>query len=661
MIGREMGGAISDHERAPVGSDPLIVASEAPKTSAAQVTEVERSQLDAWNATQQFYSRDDCVPQLIALQAATRPGAVALEADSRALTYGELNRLANQLAHHLLTLGVGPDTLVAVCMERSVDMVVALLGVLKAGGAYVPLDPTYPPLRLSFMLEDSRAPVLITQQSLVARLPAHSAQVVCVDTDAAALAQQSTADPAPAATAAHLAYVIYTSGSTGQPKGVQIAHESLLNLIFWHQKAFSVTPADRATQLAGPAFDATVWELWPYLTIGASVYLPNEHTRVTPTRLRDWLVEREITISFLPTNLAEGVLALEWPRHTALRYLLTGADTLHHYPSPDLPFTLVNNYGPTENTVVTTSGPVPPTAAQGALPSIGRPIANTQVCILDEQLRQVPIGEIGELYIGGASLSRGYLHRSDLTAERFIPHPYSEAPGSRLYRTGDLARFLPDGQIAFLGRVDTQIKIRGHRIEPDEIVVTLNSHPTVKASLVTATPSAESSGDKSLLAYIVPESDAQPSVTALREHLRARLPDYMIPVTFVKLEALPLTPNGKVDRRALPAPSVDNTLQEVVGVESEPRTIIEERVAEIVSTLLRLDRVGLDDNFFMLGGHSMLGAQVLARMADTFGVEIQLRTLFDGPTVRELSAEVERAIVAQLDTMSDEEAQQLLD
>jgi acyl carrier protein len=291
---------------------------------------------------------------------------------------------------------------------------------------------------------------------------------------------------------------------------------------------------------------------------------------------------------------------------------------------------------------------VPPTAEPDALPSIGRPIANAQVYILDEQLRQVPIGETGELYIGGASLSRGYLHRPDLTAERFIAHPYSDEPGRRLYRTGDLARFLPDGQIAFLGRVDTQIKIRGHRIEPDEVVVTLNSHPAIKASLVTAAAS-------------VPVSGAQLSVTALQEHLRARLPDYMIPVTFVTLETLPLTPNGKVDRRALPAPSVDNTLQEDGGVESEPRTIIEERVAEIVSTLLRLDRVGLDDNFFMLGGHSMLGAQVLARMADAFGVEIQLRTLFDGPTVRELSAEVERAIVAQLEMMSDEEAQRLLD
>ncbi len=470
MIGRETDGVSADHDLAPVRSDPLLAANERSKTRAARLTDVARSQLEAWNATQQSYCRDDCVPQLIAARAGTQPGAVALVADNRTLTYRELNRLSNQLAHYLRALGVGPDTLVAVCMERSVDMVVALLGVLKAGGAYVPLDPTYPPLRLSFMLEDTQAPVLITVQSQVARLPAHNAQVVCLDTDAAVLAQQSTADPAQAAAAAHLAYVIYTSGSTGQPKGVQIAHESLLNLIFWHQQAFAVTPLDRATQLAGPAFDATVWELWPYLTIGASVYLPDEDTRVSPLRLRDWLVERGITITFLPTTLAEGVLALEWPRHTTLRYLLTGADTLHHYPSPDLPFTLVNNYGPTENTVVTTSGAVPPTTEPDALPSIGRPIANAQVYILDEQLRQVPIGETGELYIGGASLSRGYLHRPDLTAERFIAHPFSDEPGRRLYRTGDLARFLPDGQIAFLGRVDTQVKIRGHRIEPDEIV-----------------------------------------------------------------------------------------------------------------------------------------------------------------------------------------------
>lgn len=625
------------------------------------ITEAERQQLAAWNATQQDYPRDVCVPQLVANQASTRPGAIALEANDHAITYRELNEQANQLAHYLQSVGVGPNTLVGVVMERSLDMVVTLLGVLKAGGAYVPLDPAYPALRLSFMLEDAQTPVLITQQSLAARLPAHNAKVVCLDSDAAMLAQQSTADPVPPATGATLAYVIYTSGSTGQPKGVQITHESLLNLIFWHQQAFALSPADRTTQLAGPAFDATVWELWPYLTIGASVYLPDEDTRVTPVRLRDWLVEKLITITFLPTALAEGVMVLDWPRQTALRYLLTGADTLHRYPSPDLPFTLVNNYGPTENTVVTTSGPVLPATQRDALPSIGRAIANTQVYILDEQLRQVPIGEIGELYIGGASLSRGYLHRPDLTAERFIWHPFSDVPGARLYRTGDLARFLPDGQIAFLGRNDSQIKIRGYRIESDEIVSALNSHPAIEASVVTATDNEESSGDKSLIAYIVPATGAQVNVTPLQEHLRTRLPDYMIPTTFVRLEALPLTPNGKVDRRALPAPTTANTLRDEASSEPQPYTVVEERVSKIASSLLRLDRVGLDDNFFLLGGHSMLGTQIIAQIADTFGVDIPLRTLFDGPTVRELSAEVERLIVSQLESLSDEEVQRLLE
>lgn len=625
------------------------------------ITEAERQQLAAWNATQQDYPRDVCVPQLVANQASTRPGAIALEANDHAITYRELNEQANQLAHYLQSVGVGPNTLVGVVMERSLDMVVTLLGVLKAGGAYVPLDPAYPALRLSFMLEDAQTPVLITQQSLAARLPAHNAKVVCLDSDAAMLAQQSTADPVPPATGATLAYVIYTSGSTGQPKGVQITHESLLNLIFWHQQAFALSPADRTTQLAGPAFDATVWELWPYLTIGASVYLPDEDTRVTPVRLRDWLVEKLITITFLPTALAEGVMVLDWPRQTALRYLLTGADTLHRYPSPDLPFTLVNNYGPTENTVVTTSGPVLPATQRDALPSIGRAIANTQVYILDEQLRQVPIGEIGELYIGGASLSRGYLHRPDLTAERFIWHPFSDVPGARLYRTGDLARFLPDGQIAFLGRNDSQIKIRGYRIESDEIVSALNSHPAIEASVVMATDNEESSGDKSLIAYIVPATGAQVNVTALQEHLRTRLPDYMIPTTFVRLEALPLTPNGKVDRRALPAPTTANTLRDEARSEPQPYTVVEERVSKIASSLLRLDRVGLDDNFFLLGGHSMLGTQIIAQIADTFGVDIPLRTLFDGPTVRELSAEVERLIVSQLESLSDEEVQRLLE
>src|SRR6266487_1924044 len=320
------------------------------------LTESEQHQLAAWNATQQNYPRNACVPHLVAGQATVTPDAVALVAGHQRLTHRELHQRANQLAHYLQTLGVRPNVLVGLFVERSLDMVVGLLGILKAGGAYVPLDPSYPPDRLAFMVEDAQAPVLITQQHLVSRLPAQQARVICLDADAAVLAQQSPADPISAVTADDLVYIIYTSGSTGRPKGVQITHGSLLNLVFWHQRTFKVTAADRATQVASSAFDATGWELWPYLTVGASAYLPDEHTRLSPTLLRDWLVEHRITITFLPTSLAESIMTLEWPSTTSLRYLLTGADKLQHYPPPGLPFALINNYGLTETTVVNTSG-----------------------------------------------------------------------------------------------------------------------------------------------------------------------------------------------------------------------------------------------------------------------------------------------------------------
>ncbi len=607
-------------------------------------------------ATQQDYPRDTCVPQIVAAQAATTPDAVALVANDQVLSYRELNCRANQLAHYLQTLGVGPNVLVGCCVERSLDMVVALLGILKAGGAYVPLDPTYPPERLAFMLEDAQVPVLITKQPLATRLPTQRAQVVYLDVDAAVLAQQSEANPVSTVTADDLVYVIYTSGSTGRPKGVLITHSSLLNLVYWHQHTFAVTPADRATQVSSPAFDATGWELWPYLTIGASVYLPDEDTRATPTLLRDWLVSRGITITFLPTPLAESVMALEWPTRSVLRFLLTGADTLHRYPSPSLPFALINNYGPTETTVVATSGRVPSTAHADMPPSIGRPIANTQIYILDEQLRQVPIGEPGELHIGGVGLARGYLNRPELTNEKFIPNPFSDEPGACLYKTGDLARYLPDGQIAFLGRSDHQIKIRGFRIEPDEIVSVLNGHSAVQMSLVVAreyTP-----GDKCLVAYIVLASGAQVTTSSLRDTLMTRLPDYMIPATFVQLEALPLTPNGKVDRASLPAPDATNTLRDEVII--TPNTPLEEQLAGIVATLLSIEQVGIDDNFFLLGGHSLLATQVILRVAEVFGVELSLRSIFEAPTIRQLAVEIEQRIVAELEAMSNEEVQRLL-
>ncbi|HEY7346678.1 MAG TPA: non-ribosomal peptide synthetase [Ktedonobacterales bacterium] len=622
----------------------------------ASLTEPEREQLSAWNTTDQPFPQDTCVPQLVAAQAAANPEAVAVVSGAQTLTYRALNQRANQLAHLLQKRGVGPNTLVAACLERSIDLVVAWLGILKAGGAYVATDPTYPADRLAFLLEDARPPVLLTQQHLLPRLAVPAAQLLCLDADADLLDQQPDTEPACAITADDLVYVIYTSGSTGQPKGVQISHASLLNLIFWHQRAFDVTAASRATQVASPAFDATGWELWPYLTAGASIHLPDTETRVAPAALRDWLLAHNITHTFLPTPLAEQMLALAWPAQTSLRYMLTGGDRLQHYPPSSLPFAFINNYGPTEYTVVTTSGQVPPAGYPNQPPSLGRPIANTQLYLLDEQLQPVPIGEAGELYIGGAGLARGYLNRPELTAERFISHPFSAEPGARLYKTGDLARYLPDGQLAFLGRSDDQIKLRGYRIEPGEIVAALNQHPAIQANIVVARE--DPPDEKRLVAYIVIDPEAAITPGILQEHLLASLPDYMVPAVFVRLDALPVTANGKVDRAALPAPDHTNTLREEIS--EEPDTPVEALIAEMVSNLLHIDKVGMDENFFMLGGHSMLGIQLVTLIGETFGVELALRTLFEAPTVRMLSTEIQQQLVTKLEAMSEDEAQHLL-
>jgi len=611
-----------------------------------------------WNATARAFPVDRCVQQLMTEQAAATPGAVALVAGAEVLTYEQLEIRANRLAHHLRSLGARPDAIVGICLRRSIEFVVAALAVLKADGAYLPLDPDSPAERLAFMLQDAEARVMVTRERKAAQLAAGRWSVVSLDADDARIASQPSSPPPCEVTAAHLAYAIYTSGSTGRPKGVAVTHRSLLNLLYWHQRSFAVTPVDRATQLANPGFDAAVWELWPHLAAGASVYFSDESTRNSPEMLRDWLVTQGITISFVPTALAERLVFLEWPRETRLRILLTGADTLHCFPSSALPFSLVNNYGPTECAVVATSGRVPPGQRSEVLPSIGRPIDNVQVYILDERLKPVAVGMPGELYIGGLGLAREYLNRPELTAERFIPSPCGDVhPGDRLYRTGDLARYLPDGQIAFLGRVDDQIKIRGYRIEPDEIVNVLNGHPAVACNIVVARE--DSPGEKYLVAYVVAASAAELTSGALRDFLRLRLPDYMIPAVFVRLESLPLTPNGKVDRTALPPPSASNTVRDnTVGA---PCSIVEERLAEILAGLLGLEQVGVDDNFFLLGGHSLLGTQVIGRVRDAFGVELPLRTLFDHPTVNGMCAEIERLIYSKLEAMSEEETQVALD
>jgi amino acid adenylation domain-containing protein len=624
------------------------------------LTEAERHQLlFQWNDTQAEYPKDTCIHQLFDAQVERTPGAVAVVFEGQQLTYQELNCRANQLAHYLQKLGVGPEVLVGICMERSLDLIVGLLGILKAGGAYVPLDPTYPLERLAFMLEDAQVPVLLTQEQLLDKLPTSWAQVICLDADWQLIEQENEENSDSYTTGDNLAYVIYTSGSTGQPKGVEIQHSGLVNLVTWHQGTYNVEPTDRATQLASSAFDASVWEIWPYLTAGASLYIPNEETRTSLTELLNWLTTKAITICFLPTPLAEVLVDSQLPSGLQLRFLLTGGDKLHQVPQKPLPFCLVNHYGPTENTVVTTWAEVAHQAQKTTPPSIGRPIANTQVYILDSNLQPVRVGESGELYISGVGLARGYRNQPELTAEKFISNPFENSIFDRLYKTGDLVRYLSDGNIEFLGRIDYQVKIRGFRIELGDIEAALVQHPAVKQNVVLAREDIP--GDRRLVAYVNLYQEQTVGNKDLRSFLQSRLPDYMVPSTFVVLDALPLTPNGKVDRQALPAPDYNKTEREESFV--APRTHTEQLIVDTWAEVLGLERIGINDNFFELGGHSLLATQVLSRLDKAFGVELSLRTLFEAPTVTDLSDRIETVRWAvqslQADTMGNYEEGEL--
>ncbi|HLM67229.1 MAG TPA: amino acid adenylation domain-containing protein, partial [Longimicrobium sp.] len=508
----------------------------------------ERAQVvDGWNRTDLPFRAEACVHRLVEEQAARAPDSAAVVSADGSLTYGELNARANRLAHHLAGLGVGPETRVGVCLERGPGLVAALLGVMKTGAAYVALDPAYPAERLEFMMRDSGAPVLLTQASLAPPPVAEGVRVLRVDADWDRIASERADDPRTDASPRNVAYVVYTSGSTGTPKGVAVEHAGLLALCAWHADAFGVTAADRATQLASPGFDASAWELWPYLTRGASIEVVPEEVRTDPPALRDWLAARPVTVSFVPTPVAEPLLALEWPRSTALRWLLTGGDRLQARPGAELPFGLSNNYGPTECTVVATSGPV---AAEGErAPSIGGPIANTRIYVLDAGLRPLPAGVPGELFIGGAQVARGYLGRPGLTADRFVPDPFAAAAGARMYRSGDKVRWVEESALVrecvsaevdssvagdrgvstssldgprtnalthsrthalvssrthaleYLGRLDEQVKVRGFRIELGEIEAVLTRHPGVREAVVAAREDAP--GERRLVAYVV--------------------------------------------------------------------------------------------------------------------------------------------------------------
>jgi amino acid adenylation domain-containing protein len=498
------------------------------------------------------------IPELVAAYATQSPRLPAVVAGQETLSYGDLESQSNALARHLLSLGAAPETLVAVFLTRSPSAVVAALAIMKTGAAYLPLDPSCPAERIRLIFEDARVPIVISNSSATNSLPSGPWQVVNLSESDELLRARSSASLPFTANPSQLAYVIYTSGSTGRPKGVEITHGNLSNLVRWHQSAFAVCPSDRATILASPGFDASVWEVWPYLTSGATLHMPSDATRVSPRALRDWMISNAVTISFVPTPIAQRLLLLDWPAETPLRFLLTGADTLQQYPRAGLPFTLVNNYGPTECTVVSTSCSVTHRDHPSALPPIGRPIANTQVFVLDVHLQQVPLGAVGELHIGGASVGRGYLNNPQLTREKFIPNPFSSERGSRLYKTGDLVRPLPDGNLEFVGRADDQVKIRGYRVEPNEVSQALCQHEAIEAGIVVARKDRK--GKHVLVAYILPKPGFALNAGALRTHLQQHVPDYMIPSAFVLMHILPLTTNGKVDRSALPPPNASNTL-----------------------------------------------------------------------------------------------------
>ncbi|HLX69166.1 MAG TPA: non-ribosomal peptide synthetase [Verrucomicrobiae bacterium] len=604
------------------------------------------------------------VLQLFERQAERAPNALAVTSSDGQLTYGELNARAEELAQRLRALGVCPEILVGLCVPRSPAMMVGALGILKAGGAYLPLDPSEPQSRLNFMFNDAGVSIVITENSLQEKMNVENRRAIAIDkfgvlsadrSEALGACQNAVSENGNSVTGKTLAYVIYTSGSTGTPKGVEITHESLSNLVSWHQNAFKVISSDRASCVARVGFDAAVWEIWPYLTAGASLHIPDEDELKDPEAFQAWLVVQGITISFVPTPMAERLLALDWLEKTCLRMMLTGGDALHTYPRSNLPFLLVNNYGPTECAVVATSGLVSTNRSENRLPPIGRSISNTEVYILDKAMQEVPSGTPGEIYIGGLGVARGYRNRPELTLERFVPNPFDGGFG-RLFKTGDCAQKLADGQFAFLGRFDEQIKIRGFRIEPNEIVAALDEHPAVSQSAVIAREVCE--GDSRLVAYFVPRPSRLATVSELRDFLSQRLPAYMVPSMFVTIEAMPLTPNGKVDRGALPVPDAANTLGE--DVFHAPRTEVEQVVAGILAPLLGVERVDVEANFFALGGHSLLGIQLISRVRDALGVELSLRTVFEAPSVAEVSTEIERLLCAKLEAMSEEEVQRNL-
>jgi amino acid adenylation domain-containing protein len=615
-----------------------------------------RQLLVEWNQTAVDLPADRCVHHLIAEQAARAPEAVAVAFQGRQCTYRQLQERANQLGHYLRKLGVGPEVRVGVAVDGSLEAAVGLLGTLQAGGAYVPLDPAYPKERLAFMLQDSGVGVLLTQEHLAASLPEHTARAVYLDTDWPAIATESTRSVDAPVRPANLAYVMYTSGSTGQAKGVLVTHQGLLNHNLAAVRLYDLAPGDRVLQLASLSFDISVEEMFPTWLSGATVVFRPKDLLLGGGDFLGWLEAERITVLDLPTALwqdwVQGLVGASASVPASLRLVIVGGEKasaavyVAWLSAGGDRVRWLNTYGPTETTVIATAYEPPAGADRQAITElpIGRPIANTQVYVLDRWLRPVPVGVPGELYIGGAGVARGYLGRPGLTGERFVPSPFGPA-GARLYRTGDMVRFLPTGELEFLGRTDQQIKLRGFRIEPGEIETVLRRHPAVHEALVVL---ANGTGtEKRLVAYVTARRErSQP--TDLRDFLKDRLPSYMLPTAVTVLDSFPLTSNGKIDRNALPHPVAPAAAEG--PSDAAQRTPLEEAVAGIFAEVFGLERVGIHDDFFDLGGHSLLATRVVVRLRERFTPDVTLRDLFENATVARLSLVLLQRLIQETPT-----------
>jgi amino acid adenylation domain-containing protein len=612
------------------------------------LSDTERQQLlVAWNQNHSEYPQDRCIHQLVEDQVERTPDAIAVIADGQSFTYRQLNDRANQLAHYLQSLGVGPDQLVGICLERSIEMVVGLLGILKAGGAYLPLDSTYPQQRLAFMVENAQARVIVTQDSLRQVLPPTTAPVVCLDTDWSTIAQHPASSPCPAAQPQNLAYVIYTSGSTGQPKGVLLNHRPLVNLVAWQIETSNLPVGAKTLQFSPISFDVSFQEIFATWCAGGTLVLIADDQRKDAIALVEFLQDYQIERLFLPFVALQHLVEIAQSRNQvcpALREVITAGEQLQitsaiaEWFSRHPHCRLHNHYGPSETHVVTAYTLSPDPKTWPALPPIGRAIPQTQLFILDPQGQPVPIGVAGELFIGVEDAVRGYIHRPDLTQSRFVPNPFSPNGGDRLYKTGDLVRYLPDGNIEYLGRIDQQVKIRGFRIEPGEVEAALSHHSAVQQVAVIVRE--DTPGDKRLVAYGVTAAAAEPlSTQNMRQFLQQSLPEYMIPAAFVPLEELPLTPSGKLDRRSLPQP--DRSELTSASNYVAPCKPLEQQLAEIWAQVLNLEQVGIHDNFFDLGGHSLLAVQLFAQIEALLNHKLPLSILFKAPTIAEMATVIE--------------------